>query len=73
LEEIIFNNFNIFENNIISVELAKVLRASPPVLSMSLWIIELNVLVYLFVFSTNKIVTGAAYKWGVLIANHLDQ
>jgi hypothetical protein len=26
LEEIIFENFNIFENNIISVELAKVLR-----------------------------------------------
>jgi hypothetical protein len=25
-EEIIFENFNIFENNIISVELAKVLR-----------------------------------------------
>jgi hypothetical protein len=26
LEEIIFENFNIFENNIINVELAKVLR-----------------------------------------------
>jgi hypothetical protein len=26
LEEIIFENFNIFENNIISVELAKVLE-----------------------------------------------
>jgi hypothetical protein len=26
LEEIIFENFNIFENNIISVELAKVLK-----------------------------------------------
>jgi hypothetical protein len=26
LEKIIFENFNIFENNIISVELAKILR-----------------------------------------------
>jgi hypothetical protein len=37
LEEIIFENFSIFENNIISVELAKVLRYmlvswEPPVL-----------------------------------------
>jgi hypothetical protein len=29
LEEIFFENFNIFENNIISVELAKVLRYQP--------------------------------------------
>jgi hypothetical protein len=29
LEEIIFENFNISENNIISVELAKVLRYCP--------------------------------------------
>jgi hypothetical protein len=36
LEKIIFENFNISENNIISVELAKVLRASPMVLSMGL-------------------------------------
>jgi len=34
LEEIIKKNFNIFENNIISVEFGQVLRASPMVLSM---------------------------------------
>jgi hypothetical protein len=35
LEKIIFENFNIFENNIISVELAKVLRYDKLVLNLS--------------------------------------
>jgi hypothetical protein len=35
LEEIIFENFNIFENNIINVELAKVLRYDKLVLNFS--------------------------------------
>jgi hypothetical protein len=50
-------------------------RASPPVLSMSLWIIKLNVYDYLFFLGnpTNKTVTGTAYTWHLLIANHLDQ
>ncbi len=44
LEEIIFENFNIFENNIINVELAKALRYDKLVLNLSfvtlgMWII----------------------------------
>ncbi len=49
---------------------------SIPVLRTSLWIIKLNGLSLALLFfgnPTNKIVTGTAYVWGLLIANHLDQ
>ncbi len=50
-----------------------VIRASPPVLSMSLSIIKLNVKVQLvfFYYPTNKTVTGIAYTWELLITHHL--
>jgi hypothetical protein len=50
-------------------------RASPPVLSMSLWIIKLNVLSLPFFFGnpTNTTVTGTTCTWGLLIANHMDE
>jgi hypothetical protein len=51
------------------------LRASPPVLlSMSLWIKNTKCLTLaaLFIFGATP-VTGTAYTWELLIANHLDQ
>ncbi len=55
------------------------LRASPPppVLSMSLWIKKAKCLSLAALFflgnPTNKIVTGTAYTWELLIANHPDE
>ncbi len=52
-----------------------VVRASPQVLSMSLWIKTIKCLSLAVFFGnpTNKIVSGIAYTWELLIANHLDQ
>jgi len=52
------------------------LRASPPVLSMSLWIIKIkcpSLAFFFFCNPTTKTVIWTAYKWELLIANHLDQ
>jgi hypothetical protein len=53
------------------------IRASPLVLSMSLWIYKvkgLSLAVFFFGNPTNKIVTGIAYMLELLlISNHLDQ
>jgi hypothetical protein len=53
---------------------SSIVRASPLVLSMSLWIVKMSKFSFFFLGNpTNKTVTVTAYTWGLLIANHLNQ